>query len=105
MKKFLKILAWTIGSIFLLLVIAMATFMYKVKNGFPVSYETEQPSLQIPANANAVLVFSKTTGFRHGESIDASIPVINDLAKKNQWTIYQTEEGGVFNAEQLAKFK
>jgi len=105
MKKFFKILGWSIGSIFLLLVIAMATFIYKVKNGFPVSYETDKPSLQISANANAILVFSKTTGFRHGESIDASIPVINELAAKNKWTIYPTEEGGVFNAEQLAQFK
>lgn len=79
-------------------------FIYKVKYGFPVSYETEAPDIDFPSNQPAILLFSKTTGFRHSASIDASKPVIQALAKKNNWYVYETEEGGVFNAEQLAKF-
>jgi uncharacterized protein len=104
MKKAIKIILWSILVIVLLLGGLMAGFLYKVKNGFPVSYETEAPKITFPANQSAVLVFTKTSGFRHGSSIDASKPIIAALAKKNNWFLYETEEGGVFNAEQLSKF-
>jgi type 1 glutamine amidotransferase len=83
---------------------AMGLFIYKVKNGFPVSYETDAPNITFPDNQRAILVFSKTTGYRHGESIDASSPIFAEIAKRNNWFLYQTESGGVFNAAQLAKF-
>lgn len=105
MKKFFKILAWTVLVIIILLVGAGSLFFYKVQNGFPVSYETEKPELKIPENQKAVLVFSKTTGFRHGESIEASLPIIKQIAQKNNLFVHETEEGGVFNADQLSKFK
>jgi type 1 glutamine amidotransferase len=104
MKKFLKIILWSIGSVFVLLAILMSVFMYKVKYGFPVSYETDAPTIDFPSDQRAVLLFSKSTGFRHGESIETGKQVFDDLAKKNNWFLYNTEEGGVFNPEQLAKF-
>ena len=105
MKKFIKIALLTILSLVVILGILLAGFIYKVKNGFPVSYETEKPKIEIPKDKMAVLLFSKTTGYRHGESIDASKKVFADMAKKNNWSLYETEEGGIFNAEQLAQFK
>lgn len=105
MKKIVKILLWSILTIVVVLVGAMAVFVYKVKHGFPVSYETEAPKIDFPADKPAILLFSKTTGFRHAGSIETSKPIIADLAKKNGWFLYETEEGGVFNAEQLSKFK
>ena len=105
MKKFIKIALLTILSLVVILGILLAGFIYKVKNGFPVSYETEKPKIDIPKDKMAVLLFSKTTGYRHGESIDASKKVFVDMAKKNNWFLYETEEGGIFNAEQLAQFK
>lgn len=105
MKKWLKILLWTIFSIVVLLGALLAGFIYKVKNGFPVSYETEKPSLNIPNDQPAILLFSKTTGFRHSESIEASKKAFAEMSKKNNWFLYETEEGGVFNSAQLAKFK
>ncbi|MCU0339590.1 MAG: ThuA domain-containing protein [Spirosomaceae bacterium] len=104
MKKIFKIIGWTVLALVVLLGGALGVFMYKVKYGFPVSYETNAPKIDFPANQPAVLVFSKTTGFRHGASIDASKPVFVSLAQKNGWFLYETEEGSVFNAEQLAKF-
>jgi len=104
MKRFLKIFLWTVFSIIALLGILMAGFMYKIKNGFPVSYETEAPAIDFPEGKTRVLLFSKATGFRHGESIEAGKKVFGDLATKNDWFLYSTEEGGVFNEEQLAKF-
>lgn len=104
MKKFIKIFLWSVGSVIVLLAILLSVFMYKVKYGFPVSYETEAPTIDFPPGQRAVLLFSKATGFRHGESIEAGEKVFGDLAKKNNWFLYSTEEGGVFNPEQLAKF-
>ena len=104
MKEFFKIVLWTILTLVILAGGALGLFIYKVKNGFPVSYETEVPNITFPASQPTLLVFSKTTGFRHGESIEASKPVFANLAKKNNWFLYETESGGVFNAAQLAKF-
>jgi len=104
MKKILKIALWSVLGIVVVLVGLMAGFMYKIKNGFPVSYETEAPNLNIPANQTSVLLFSKATGFRHGESIEAGKKVFAQLAIKNNWFLYDTEDGGVFNPDQLAQF-
>jgi type 1 glutamine amidotransferase len=51
-----------------------------------------------------VLLFSKATGFVHGESIEAGKAVFNELAGKNDWFLYSTDESGVFNMEQLSRF-
>lgn len=105
MKKWLKIFAVSVLVIVILAGVLLAGFIYKVKNGFPVSYETEKPNIGFPQNQPAVLLFSKSTGYRHNSSINASKIVFEDVARRNNWFLYQTEEGGVFNAEQLAKFK
>jgi type 1 glutamine amidotransferase len=104
MKKTIKIILWSLLSLIVLLFIAGRIFMYKVTNGFPVSYETDVPAIEIPAGKHAVLLFSKSTGFRHGESIEAGKEAFRTLAEKNDWFLYSTEEGGVFNPDQLAKF-
>lgn len=104
MRKFLKFFLWSLVSIIVLLGIMMAVFIYKVKYGFPVSYETEAPSINFPTGQRNVLLFSKSTGFRHEESIETGKKIFDDLAKKDNWFLYSTEDGGVFNAEQLAKF-
>jgi uncharacterized protein len=104
MKRFLKIVLWSIVSIIIVAGILLAGFIYKVKNGFPVSYETEAPVIEIPSDKTTVLLFSKATGFRHGESIEAGKNTFKELAQKNNWFLYSTEESGVFNPEQLSKF-
>jgi len=104
MRKFLKFFLWSVGSVIVLLGIMMSLFIYKVKYGFPVSYETDAPTIDFPTGRTTVLLFSKSTGFRHEESIESAKKTFEDLAKKNNWFVYPTEEGGVFNQEQLSKF-
>ena len=104
MKRFIKIFLWSIATLVVLSAILAAGFIYKIKNGFPVSYETDAPVIDFPDAKINVLLFSKSTGFRHGESIEAGKKVFDDLSKKNNWFVYSTEEGGVFNPEQLSKF-
>ncbi|TLU90326.1 ThuA domain-containing protein [Dyadobacter sediminis] len=105
MKRTIKITLWILLCIILFAGATTGIFFYKIKNGFPVSYETEKPAINFPPDQSAVLIFSKTTGFRHAESIEASLPVFSQIARKNNWFIYQTEEGGIFNPEQLKRFK
>jgi hypothetical protein len=57
MKKFVKIVGWTILCLILFFVGAGSLFVYKVKNGFPVSYETEKPAISFPDSPGAILVF------------------------------------------------
>ncbi len=103
MKKAIRIILWSLLTLIVVLGLLFTGFLYKVKNGLPI-YETEIPKIDFPANQKAVLLFTKSTGFRHAGSIDASKPIIAKLAKKNNWFLYETEDGGVFNMEQLAKF-
>jgi hypothetical protein len=104
LKKFIRIALWTLLSLFVLAAGFLALFVYKVKNGFPVSYETTRPVVSVPAGKPAILLFSKATGFRHGESIDAARLAFGEMARRNNWFLYDTEAGGVFNSEQLALF-
>ncbi len=105
MKRWIKIVAWSTLVVVLLLGALVAGFFYKIRYGFPVSYETEVPEIQFPLdNKKRVLLFSKATGFRHGESIEAGKRVFQELALKNNWFLYSTEAGGVFNTDQLAQF-
>lgn len=105
MKKALKIILYTMLSIVVVLSILIVGFIYKVKNGFPVFYEKEKPQIEFPKDKAAVLLFSKATGFRHSEAIDAAKPMFAQLAQKNNWFLYETEKGGVFNPAQLAQFQ
>lgn len=104
MKRFMKVFLWSVFGLVLVLGLLLGGFIYKITNGFPVFYETEVPEISFPEGKRAVLLFSKATGFRHEESIEAGKQVMAELAEKNEWFLHSTEEGGVFNAEQLGKF-
>lgn len=104
MIKILKILGITILALLLLAAGALGLFIYDMGPGFD-TFDTEPPELPEDIGPNSILVFSKTNGFRHGASIEASIPVYRKLAQQNGWSIYETENAGVFNREQLSKFK
>lgn len=51
-----------------------------------------------------VLVFSKTSGFRHG-SIELGIKAIKQLGQDNHFTVDATEDSLAFTTENLAKYK
>jgi len=68
-------------------------------------YDTIAPEL--PADLGPrprVLIFSKTNGFRHDEAITAARASVEAIALKRGWTSYNTENGAIFNDEQLAQF-
>lgn len=57
------------------------------------------PALTRPA----VLIVSKTNGYRH-DSIAQAVPAIAALVKARGWSSFATENAAVFNPESLAKF-
>lgn len=65
MKKGVKIALYSVVGLITLLVVAVSLFIYiyKIKNGFPVSYETDRSTIDFPTDKPAILLFSKTTGF------------------------------------------
>ncbi|MFK7812239.1 MAG: ThuA domain-containing protein [Maribacter sp.] len=103
MKKIFKRIGWVIVSLLLLIGLGLGLFIYKAKYGFPF-YDSTPPELPKEMNSFSVLVFNKTNGFPHTEAIEASIPVFEELGKQNGWTIFSTDNGAVFNSEQLSKF-
>jgi len=67
--------------------------------------ETEPPELPADLKSPALLVFTKTNGFRHTEAIPAGVALIEEIAKRRGWSVFHTESGAVFNEQQLAKFQ
>jgi type 1 glutamine amidotransferase len=51
----------------------------------------------------AVLVFSKTNGWRH-DSIPETVDAVSTLVREHGWSAYETENAAVFNSAQLARF-
>src|SRR5690349_2968499 len=79
----------------------------RARGGFvtPV-YDSVPP--QIPADIkgpNAILIFSKTNGYREEPAIQASNTALAAIAKKRGWPSFVTENAAVMNADQLARFK
>lgn len=72
--------------------------------GTGITYETQPP--QLPGLSEpAILIFSKTNGFRDDEQIKAANAALEGLAREKGWSSYTTENAAVFNARQLGKFK
>lgn len=51
-----------------------------------------------------VLVFTKTTGFRH-DSIPTAVDTVRALARKAGWQVEHNEDAGVFTRERLARYR
>jgi len=61
-------------------------------------------ALAISQPTTAILVFSKTGGFRH-DSIQTGIETIQQLGKESNFTITATEDAAAFTTDNLKKYK
>lgn len=103
MKQVLKTTLYITLSLIAIAAINMTFFIYKVKKGIPV-YESQAPKLPAEMKDFSVLLFTKTNAFRHSSAIKAAIPAFEQMADEQDWTLFSTSSGAVFNTEQLAKF-
>lgn len=101
--KWVKRIGTAIIILLILAALGLGILMRKAKYGFA-KYETEAHELSIDTDRPAILVFSKTTGWRHSEAIEAAVPAILKICEQEDWFVYSTEDAGIFNAAQLEKF-
>jgi len=72
---------------------------------FPSSqHDSKAPSIPKNLASAALLVFSKTNSFRHIDGIAGGNLAIKQIAKKNGWGLFSTENGAVFNENDLSRF-
>jgi hypothetical protein len=55
--------------------------------------------------ALAILLFSKTNGFRHTEAIPACEKSLREIANRRGWQVFATENAAVFEEGLLARFR
>ncbi len=71
--------------------------------GIGISYDHQAPQLPV-FKRPAILIFSKTNGFRDDSQIRAANAALEALARDQSWASYTTENAAVFNSVQLAQF-
>jgi len=79
-------------------------YIYFFMFGGPDSFETEPPALSVNLGTTPLLVFTKTNGYRD-EGIRLSVDALQAIAAANGWTVFETKNGAVFNADQLTRFR
>jgi uncharacterized protein len=68
------------------------------------SHDTNAPSVPDNLVTPTILVFSKTNGFRHRDGIQGGLKALQSIADTNGWGVYATENGAIFNDQQLSRF-
>lgn len=68
------------------------------------AHETVPPEIPDSLVSPAVLLFTKTNGFRHIEGIAAGLEYLEQVAVKRGWSTFHTENGAVFNEGDLNRF-
>lgn len=66
------------------------------------SSDSEAKSL-LQEDANAILIFTKTEGYRH-QSIPDGVDAVKELALNNDFKTFHTEDARYFQADSLARF-
>ena len=96
-------LALAVGTLLLLGLGAGACSAWRALNPGKL-YDHEPPELPADLQSPALLVFSKTAGYRHEQAIPAGVAAFREIARARGWGFYATERGAVHNPEQLARF-
>jgi uncharacterized protein len=81
------IVVWAVWS-------GTADLIYRVTIGYH-RYETVPPQLPSSLNDRAILIFSKTNGFRDDAAIKASNQALVSLGDRRGWTTFVTENAAV----------
>jgi type 1 glutamine amidotransferase len=67
--------------------------------------DTKPPQLPVGFGANgsvAILIFSKTAGYRHTDAIPAAERAVREIAARRGWQVFQTENAAIFDPALLA---
>jgi len=67
-------------------------------------YDHTPPVLPKDLRHPAMLVFSKSNGFRDDPSVNAARAALHTMAAREHWTLFSTENAAVFNTADLQRF-
>ncbi len=107
---FRSLLKWFVRLLLLLLLLLVAAALWNWDTiqrhflGGVKVYEATPPELPANIKRPAILVFSKTNGYRHADSIEAANGLLSAQAKAAGWGYFQTENGAAFNPDILGRF-
>ena len=112
-KTIRRSVKWILGTALLAFLGIVAVFLLligpanfgRLVLGIGVSFDKTLPRLPAQISGNAVLIFSKTNGFRDGAQIAAANRALEKIAQQRGWSSYTTENAAVFNPAQLSRFK
>jgi uncharacterized protein len=102
-----RVVFWALAALVVLFAINVAlnwTTIQRVFLGGVKIYETTPPAIPADLPRPAILVFSKTNGFRHEEAIPAANALFAQMAKDNGWGYFHTENGATFRPDILSRF-
>ncbi|WP_162527192.1 ThuA domain-containing protein [Sphingomonas solaris] len=106
-RRLRRVLLWVSVVVLVVLIglgMWLAPMLYRVYHGLDV-YETVPPALPAALPEPAILIFSKTNGFREDRAILAANKMFRDIARERGWGVFVTENAAVFNPEQLSRFR
>ena len=104
----MRLLRRLLAGVGVLLVIGVAFAWSDLRNAWramhpKTQYETDPVALPSELGKPAILLFTKTNGFRHEEGIPAGVALIESIAKRRGWSVFHTESGAAFTPENLAR--
>lgn len=100
-----RLILGSIAPVLGVLALALASSLQPVSRFLPgVMRDARAPGVPADLPRPALLIFSKTKGFRHTEAIPAANAALSEIASKNGWGVYQTESSAAFTPEHLARF-
>jgi type 1 glutamine amidotransferase len=107
MRLVLRILKWTLLAMLLVVLLLVVWIGPQAYRAFYPKRDYDQVAPAVPASFPhpAILLFSKTNGFRHGDAIEAGNEMFRELAGKQGWSVLETENGAVFSTELLPRFQ
>lgn len=74
-------------------------------NTITTQYDQTAPEITEHMQDPAILVFSKTRGWRHNEGIAGADHFFSELSQDKGFGLFTTENGAVFNPKDLSRFK
>jgi len=103
----MKKIIFSIISIVCIAVIGLFAFFYYEQPQFfhEPNFDTKAPAVNLESGKPAILVFSKTNGFRHKDGIQAARTLLSNIAAEQGWQIVITENGAIHNAADLNRFQ
>lgn len=102
-KQIVKWLSLALGIVILVLAGYAGFQIHRVYYGKHV-YETVPPQLPAQLREPAILIFSKTNGFRDNDAVEAANAALAAIAKTRQWSTLFTENGAAFTPAILSRF-